>query len=55
MLYNNYLRHKGEAITEVGACERIEGFDQIGEMVHHGPGAADALAALQPGDLSENL
>ncbi|MGO9264141.1 MAG: excinuclease ABC subunit UvrA [Candidatus Binataceae bacterium] len=36
VLYNNYLRHKGEAITEVGACERIEGFDQISEMVHLG-------------------
>jgi excinuclease ABC subunit A len=36
VLYNNYLRRAGEAVSEVGACERIEGFEQIGEMVHMG-------------------
>ncbi len=36
VLYNNYLRRAGEAVSEVGACERIEGLDLIGEMVHMG-------------------
>jgi excinuclease ABC subunit A len=36
VLYNNYLRRAGESISEVGACERIEGLEQIGEMVHMG-------------------
>ena len=36
VLYNNYLRRAGEAVGEVGACERIEGLEQIGEMVHMG-------------------
>jgi excinuclease ABC subunit A len=36
VLYNNYLRRAGEAVSEVGACERIEGLEQIGEMVHMG-------------------
>lgn len=36
VLYSNYLRYSGEAVSEVGACERIEGLGQIGEMVHMG-------------------
>jgi excinuclease ABC subunit A len=36
VLYNNYLRYSGEAVSDVGACERIEGLGQIGEMVHTG-------------------
>jgi len=36
VLYNNYLRYSGEAVSDVGACERIEGLGQIGEMVHMG-------------------
>jgi excinuclease ABC subunit A len=36
VLYNNYLRYSGEAISDAGACERIEGLGQIGEMVHMG-------------------
>lgn len=36
VLYNNYLRFSGEAVSELGACERIEGFGRIGEMVHMG-------------------
>jgi excinuclease ABC subunit A len=36
VLYNNYLRRAGENVSEVGACERIEGLDQIGEIVHMG-------------------
>lgn len=36
VLYNNYLRSRGEAVSEVGACGRIEGFELIGEMVHMG-------------------
>ncbi len=34
VLYNNYLRREGEGASEAGACERIEGLEQIGEMVH---------------------
>jgi excinuclease ABC subunit A len=36
VLYNNYLRHAGEAVSEVGACENIEGLEAIGEVVHMG-------------------
>ncbi len=36
VLYNNYLRRAGEAVSEVGSCERIEGLELIGEMVHMG-------------------
>ena len=36
VLYNNYLRRAGETVSEVGACERVEGLEQIGEMVHMG-------------------
>ncbi len=36
VLYNNYLRREGEAASEAGACERIEGLEQIGEIVHMG-------------------
>ena len=36
VLYNNYLRQRGEAVSEVGACTRIEGLELVGEMVHMG-------------------
>ena len=36
VLYNNYLRRAGETVSEAGACERIEGLESIGEMVHMG-------------------
>ena len=36
VLYANYLRASGEATPEVGACDRIEGWKQIGQMVHLG-------------------
>ncbi|MGH7913217.1 MAG: excinuclease ABC subunit UvrA, partial [Candidatus Binataceae bacterium] len=36
VLYNNYLRQRGEPVSEVGACNRIEGFELVGEMVHMG-------------------
>jgi excinuclease ABC subunit A len=36
VLYNNYLRRMGEASSEAGACDRIEGLEQIGEIVHMG-------------------
>ena len=36
VLYNNYLRHSGTPISDVGACDRIEGLRQIGDMVHTG-------------------
>jgi excinuclease ABC subunit A len=35
VLYNNFLRGKGVA-AEAGACDRIEGLDQIGDIVHMG-------------------
>jgi excinuclease ABC subunit A len=36
VLYNNYLRQTGESVSDVGECDRIEGLEQIGEMVHMG-------------------
>ena len=36
VLYNNYLRQRGEPVSEVGACDRIEGLELVGEMVHMG-------------------
>ncbi len=36
VLYNNYLRQRGEPVSEVGACARIEGLELVGEMVHMG-------------------
>jgi len=36
VLYNNYLRSRGELVSEVGACDRIEGLELVGEMVHMG-------------------
>jgi len=36
VLYNNYLRRSGNTSAEPGECERIEGLEQIGEMVHMG-------------------
>jgi excinuclease ABC subunit A len=35
VLYNNYLRRNGEAV-EAGECARIDGFEQIGAMIHMG-------------------
>jgi excinuclease ABC subunit A len=36
VLYNNYLRQRGEPVSEVGACDRIEGLELVGEMIHMG-------------------
>ncbi|MBF6559750.1 MAG: excinuclease ABC subunit UvrA [Candidatus Binataceae bacterium] len=36
VLYNNYLRRAGEPVSDAGACDRLEGLEQIGEMVHMG-------------------
>ncbi len=36
ILYNNYLRRIGEGVSEVGKCARIDGLEQVGEMVHLG-------------------
>ena len=36
VLYNNYLRRRGEPVSEVGACGRIEGLERISEIVHMG-------------------
>jgi excinuclease ABC subunit A len=36
VLYNNYLRSRGEPVSEVGACDRIEGLELVGEIVHMG-------------------
>ena len=36
VLYNNYLRRGGKTSAEAGACDRIEGLELIGEMVHMG-------------------
>jgi excinuclease ABC subunit A len=36
VLYNNYLRRRGEPVSDVGVCDRIEGLELVGEMVHMG-------------------
>ncbi len=36
VLYNNYLRYRGELVSEPGACETIDGLGQISDMVHLG-------------------
>jgi excinuclease ABC subunit A len=36
VLYNNYLRRRGEPVSDVGACDRVEGLELVGEMVHMG-------------------
>jgi excinuclease ABC subunit A len=36
VLYNNYLRRAGITSAEPGECERIDGLELIGEMVHMG-------------------
>ncbi len=36
VLYNNYLRRKGNTSVEAGECKRIDGFEQIGDMIHMG-------------------
>ena len=36
VLYNNYLRRSGNTSAEPGECERIDGLELIGEMVHMG-------------------
>ena len=35
VLYNNWLRRNGQAV-EAGACDRLDGFEQIGEIIHMG-------------------
>jgi excinuclease ABC subunit A len=35
VIYNNWLRRSGQSV-EAGSCERIDGFEQIGEIVHMG-------------------
>jgi excinuclease ABC subunit A len=36
VLYNNYLRSRGQVVSDIGACDRIEGLHQVGEMVQMG-------------------
>jgi excinuclease ABC subunit A len=36
VLYNNYLRARGEPAGDVGEYDRIEGLELVGEMVHMG-------------------
>ncbi|MGA7620741.1 excinuclease ABC subunit UvrA [Candidatus Binatus sp.] len=36
VLYNNYLRRSGNTSVEAGECDRIDGFELIGDMVHMG-------------------
>jgi len=33
VLYNNYLRFKGRPVSDVGLCDRVEGFEFIVDMV----------------------
>jgi excinuclease ABC subunit A len=36
VLYNNYLARTGAAVSEVGACRRIEGLERLERIVHMG-------------------
>jgi len=36
VLYNNYLARSGAPVSEIGACERIEGLDLVERIVHMG-------------------
>jgi len=36
VLYNNYLALRGAPVSEVGACQRIEGLEQLAGIVHMG-------------------
>jgi excinuclease ABC subunit A len=36
VLYANWQRQAGEAVSEVGACDRVEGLEAVGDMVHLG-------------------
>jgi excinuclease ABC subunit A len=36
VLYNNFLRRNGETSVEAGACDRIDGLELIGDIVHLG-------------------
>ena len=36
VLYNNFQRRAGDTSVEAGACRRIEGYEQVGEMIHMG-------------------
>ncbi|HTY55186.1 MAG TPA: excinuclease ABC subunit UvrA, partial [Candidatus Binataceae bacterium] len=36
VLYRNYLQTKGQLVSDVGACERIEGLERVGEIIHMG-------------------
>ena len=36
VLYNNYLARTGAAVSEVGACRRIDGLDRLERIVHMG-------------------
>ncbi len=36
VLYGNYARRRGDTSIEAGACERIDGLERVGEMVHMG-------------------
>ncbi|MDB5107247.1 MAG: uvrA, partial [Candidatus Binatus sp.] len=36
VLYNNYLRRSGDMSVDAGKCDRIDGLEQIGDIVHMG-------------------
>jgi len=36
VLYNNFERRAGDTSVEPGTCKRIDGFEQIAEMIHMG-------------------
>jgi excinuclease ABC subunit A len=36
VIYNNYLARTGAPVSEIGACERIEGLDLLERIVHMG-------------------
>ena len=55
VLYNNYLRRRGEPVERRGRVRSDRGPRADRRDGPHGSGIADALAALESRDLSENL
>jgi len=33
VLYNNYLRYRGRPVSDIGQCDRIEGFDDVSDII----------------------
>ena len=48
VLYNNYLARIGAPVSEIGACERIEGLDLVERIIHMGQEALSRSTRSNP-------